>query len=207
MSTQTSEPDTRGIDVLSDMGDDNVTLLPALIFDQLFEEMFEQLVAVDPMEILVDMVFQEEPWRDLPTIEDLQYLWLTSDAVEQMITRLALVATGGRFDELPNYLMREQVLADMELRLKRGVGDEQAAGTAVDVGGSGEAAAVASAASGGGGGDLAGGPEDGDTVGEGEEVAEQKDTGGTPQVPRRRRSKKAGRGSVDDATDDPPAAA
>lgn len=195
------QPDARGVDALCPDLDANVALVQPLIFDELYEEMFAQLVEVDPEQILAEMVLDEKPWQDLPKIEELQYIWLTPD---QLISKLAATATAGRFDTMSDFLARQWWLADMELELQK----EAAGDTGTDdVGGSGETPPVASADPQRSGGDLPGGSENGDTVGEGGEDPQHQNVGTTPSVPRKRRARQAaGRGAVGDAADDTPAA-
>lgn len=176
------------------------TLLAPLIFDELFVDMMGQLP------VMPDLSFDEQPWRDLPTIEDLQYLWLTSTPLEHLITAVAIKAHGDG-EDLPRFLAQQRWLADMELALKKEAGNGQAG--ADDGGGSGEAPPVASVDPHGGGGDLPGESEDGDTVGAGGQDRQHQDAGTPPAVPRKRGTRKAarGRGAVGDSTDDSPAAA
>ena len=189
-------PDASGVEALV-AGD---VLLAPLIFDELFVEMMGQ------WPILPDLGFDEAPWRDLPTIEDLQYLWLTSTPLEHLITAVAIRAHGDG-EDLSRFVAQQRWLADMELMLKKEAGNGQAG--ADDGGGSGEAPLVASADPHGGGGDLPGESEDGDTVGEGGQDCQHQNAGTPQKVPRKRGARKAarGRGAVGDAADDSPAAA
>lgn len=184
--TITVEPDTRGTDALGGALDDNVAPLRALIFDDLIIEMGGLFLA-EP----IDLSFDDEPWRELPTIEDLQHLWLSSTPIQQMITAVAIRVHGDGGD-LPRYMAQQWQLAELELAWKKEAehAEETGAGT-VDGGGSAEAAGVASAAADGGGGDLPGGSEDGDAVGGGEEAAQPENTRRPSKVPRGRGSRKA----------------
>jgi hypothetical protein len=185
------EPDTRGIDALSGQLDDN--LLEPLLFHQLTAEMGQQLAdAPWPQQL---PVFDNEPWQQLPTIEQLGYLWSSPDEVlSEMIHHLGIVAHGEGPD-LPQFMAAQRQLAEWELELKRAREADDAAGSeAVDDRGSGEDAAVGVAVAGGGGGDFPGGPEDGDSVGEGREAVVGPDTGKAQKVPRKRRAGKAASG-------------
>lgn len=187
--TAVIEPDTRGVDALYGHVDATV---PAVIWGQIVNE----LGPVPPVPQLDP--FDNEPWRQLPLIEELAYLWVESP-IAAIIADLAIVAHGAGPD-LPEFIARQRWLAGIEVELAR---ERQAqhgqVGAGDDAGAVGEAAAVVSAAALRGGEDLSGESEDGVAVVEGGQVAGDPHVGAAPQVPRRRRAGKAakGRGGLD----------
>ncbi len=203
MTTATmAEPDTRGVRDLSGVIDDSVASLPTLIFDQLYEEMFDDLIVAEEP---VDLGFDDDPWRQLPTIEDLQYLWLTCTPLAHLIAALAIKAHGDGPD-LPMFIARQRERAELELAwtTERKAGD---VGQPDDMAGPGTSTSLASAEAGGGGGNFPGGPQDGDAMGAGGEADQRQDGGQAQKISRKRGASKAGGGDVGDAADNPPAAA
>lgn len=156
------ESDTRGIDALSGETDANVAQVQPLLFHQLMEEMADQF-PVAPLSG-PDLEFDDEPWRQLPTMEDLEGLWLVAPAVDIMIHKLAL-KVHGEGPDLPKFIATQRDLAAMELQWIREREAENAANQAADIGGPGEAAAVASAAGLGSGRVVPGGSENSGPVG------------------------------------------
>jgi len=187
--TVMSEPDTRGVDALSGHVDDN--LLPPLIFDELLAEMAMQLAdAPWPDEL---PVFDAAPWEALPTVEDMEPLWLTSAPIDMIIARLGNKAHGDGPD-LMEFMSRQWQLAGMELDPKRSR-EAADAETGTDDGGAvGGASGVVSAAALGGGVDFSGQPENGDKVDEGGETAGNPHAGRPSKVSGKRRSRKAAAG-------------
>lgn len=179
------ESDTRGIDALSGETDDNVAL-PALIWEGVLAELGQLPEAphIDP--------FDDEPWRLLPTVEQLEHLWASSPKLETLIYQTARRAAPALGGSIASYMEQQWWLSEMELELIKGreAQCDEAAGTD-DVGAAGGVAAVASADASGGGVDFSGGPEDGDAVGAGGEVAVAADAGQASPVQGKRRPRKA----------------
>lgn len=185
----TTEPDMCGIDALTD----NVPMLPPLLFDQLMAEMADQF-PVAPLSG-PELEFNDAPWRALPTLEDLEGLWLASPAVEIMLHKLA-VAAHGEGPDLPVYMAQQRWLADIEVELRnqREASNADTAADGVDAGAAGTNVTVESAAHGRGGGDFPGGPEDGDPVVPGGKAARNQNPRRSPKVPRGRSAAKAAQG-------------
>lgn len=150
------ETDTRGIHPLTDETDANVALLPARIWGEMIAELGDvpPVPEIDP--------FDDAPWLALPTMEQLEDLWLVSPAVDIMIHKLA-VKLHGEGPDLPRFIATQRDLAEIELAWIRGA--THATEQAADLGGPGEPSTVASAAGLGGGEGLPGGPENGGSVG------------------------------------------
>lgn len=151
------EPDTRGVDALTGDMPDSMPELPLLIWEGLVADLGElpDTPHIDP--------FDEQPWQQLPTIEDLEELWCASPLATIMMHRLAIKTHGERPD-LPLYMAGQWQLAETELMLKKGREDDERR-QAVDIGGSGGDAAVEASASRGGGAGAARGSKNGDKVG------------------------------------------
>lgn len=174
------EPDTRGVDALSGRLDDN--LLPPRLFEQLRAEMGQQFAEAPWPQQLPE--FDDEPWRQLPTITDVEALWLESAPIDRLIAELGHRAHGDGAD-LPQFMAWQWYMAGMELDLKRAREAQDDTGADDDCAAE-EAAGLASAETGGGGGDLPGGSEDGDQVVAGGKVAGGADSGKASKVPRKR---------------------
>jgi len=185
MTTIMVEPDTRGVDALSGQLDDN--LLQPLIFQQLEQEMALQFADAPWPQRLPE--FDNAPWQDLPTVADMEPLWLASAPIDLLIATLGHKAHGEGPD-LPEFMSRQWHLAGMELELKRAREASDAEG-ADDDGAAGGAAGLVSAETGRGGGDFPGGPENGDQVGAGRKAGRKAN--------RRRASKVPGEGSPGEA--------
>lgn len=160
MTTTMIEPDTRGVDALTGSKPDNMPELPTLIWDGLVAELGP---LPDVPFLPVELEFDDGPWQQLPTIEDLEELWCALPVATIMMHRLAIKAHGEGPD-LPAYMAAQWQLAETELRLKRERENGRHGRTADDRG-LGEDAAVEVAASGGSGTGAAGGSENGDPVG------------------------------------------
>jgi len=143
------ESDTRGIDALTGQSGDSVEQLPPLLWNQLVAEWGEM------PERPYTAPFDDEPWQQLPTMEDLAQLWETSPLVSIMLHKLAIKVHGDG-EDLPMFIARQWELADTELRLKREREAADATGEPVHAGGSGEAAGLGAAAALGGGGNVSG---------------------------------------------------
>lgn len=175
--------DSRGVDALA--GQLEAQLLPAVIWGQIVDELgpVPEAPHIDP--------FDGGPWRELPQIEELSYLWVESPIVE-IIHNLAIAAhENSHGTDFMEFMTRQRWLAQLEVDLARERQAQDAAGSGVDDRTAGEVAAVASAAAGGGGGDVSGGSEDGGAVGEVGEAAVGADGRRTSKVPRGRRVKAA----------------
>lgn len=182
------EPDTRGIDALSGETPDNVPELPLLIWEGLTADLGP--IPEAPF-LPSELEFDEQPWQLLPTLQDLEQLWLVSPLVDIMIHRLALKAHGDG-EDLPRYIYEQWQLADLELKLKkeREAQDVQS-GEDYRAAKDGPVGAVAPV---GGGQDLSGQPQNGDQVEQGRKVAVDPNSGRPPKVPRKRgAAKTAGR--------------
>jgi len=179
--TITVEPDTRGVDALSGRVDGS--LLQPLIWLELEVELGQlpQVPQLDP--------FDEQPWRLLPTIEDMEQLWASSPPLETMLHRLAVSAHGDG-EDLSRYMAAQRQLAEWELEFKKAREAHDAHG-ADDGAAAGSVATVVSADAGGGGLDFSGGPEDGYQVGKGRKTGLDPHGGRTPPVSRKRRPGKA----------------
>lgn len=164
------ETDTRGIDALRGETDANVALLPARIWNEMIAELGDvpPVPEIDP--------FNDEPWLALPTMEQLEELWLVAPAVDIMVHRLAL-KLHGEGPDLPKFIATQRDLAEMELAWIREREAEDAAKHTADAGGSGGVATVVSAQAGGSGGGAAGGSEDGVQVGKVRKARRKKDDG------------------------------
>jgi hypothetical protein len=182
------EPDTRGVDALSGQLDDN--LLQPLIFQQLEQEMAQQFADAPWPQQLPE--FDDAPWHELPTVADMEALWLTSAPIDSLISKLGHRAHGEGPD-LAMFMARQWRMADMELTLKRAREAEGAeAGTGSDDDGAvAGAAGVVSAETRRGGGDLSGGPEDGVAVGKGGKARGKTNGGRASKVSDRRGPGKA----------------
>lgn len=182
--TVTVEPDTRGIDALSGHMDDSVAQLPAAIWDELVAELGDipPVPVIDP--------FDDAPWRQLPTIEDMEHLWEASAPLEAMLHKVAIVAHGDGPD-LMQFMQHHRWLADMELELKRSREVPDADAEAVDNCGSGGDGSVGSADPQGGGTAVQGEPENGHPVVKGGKTRSGADTGRTQKVSGRGGSRKA----------------
>ena len=152
------ESDTRGIDALTGQTGDNVEQLPPLLWNQLTAEWGEM------PERPYTAPFDDEPWQQLPTIEDLEELWLTSPLISIMVHKLAAKVHGDG-EDLPMFIARQRELAYVELRLKREREAADATGEPVHAGGSGGAASHGAAAALGGGGDVPRKPKNRNKVG------------------------------------------
>lgn len=197
------EPDTRGIDALSGELDDSVTM-PTLVWDQLIKDMGDipGRPHIEP--------FDQEPWQQLPTLEELSVLWGASPVfmlIGDIVNRLDV-------PDVPKFLAEQRFMAEIEL----GWIKEREARDAVNVEqdpdstGSAQHGPVGTIDARGGGQDLPCGSEDGDTVGEDKEDCGDPHGGGTQKVPRRRRAGGSGKrlgvkGVHTNSAEDPQAAA
>lgn len=179
------QPDTRGVDALTGGTGDGVPLAP-----RIWEEMVAELGTLPSVPVVEP--FDEEPWAQLPTVEQLQELWLASPLLDIMIHRLARQIHGDDVG-LPMFLAQQRELAEIELAWKKEAGHAQA-GQAVHGSGPGQDGTVAAAAAGGGGAAVSGGPEDGVAVGKSRGTVHDPDTGGPSQVSGKQRKRKAGKG-------------
>ena len=188
--TSVTKTDTRGIDALLGEMDANVAQVQPLLFHKLMAEMADQFPAAPVYG--TDLEFDDEPWRRLPTLEDLEQLWLVLPAVEIMLHKLAIKAHGEGPD-LPMFLAQQRQLADfeVELRKQREALNADTAADGVDTGAAGTNVTVKSAADGRGGGNLPGGSENGDPVVSGRKAGRNQDPGRSPKVPRGRGVAKA----------------
>jgi len=174
------EPDTKGVDALS--GHSDGSLLPPRIWLELQAELGLVPAAphIDP--------FDDGPWRQLPPVEELEYLWSTPDQLFSSMIHNLGVAAHGEGEDLPRYMASQRRLADWELELKRAREAHSAEEARDDDdGAAGGVAAVVSADAGGGGVDFSGGPENGDAVGEGGQVSVDTHGRRPPKVSRKRR--------------------
>jgi hypothetical protein len=185
MTSTAVEPDSRGVDALSGQLDGN--LLQPLIFQQLAQEMAQQLDDAPWPQQLPE--FDDTPWRQLPTVEDMESLWLASAPIDSLIAKLGHRAHGEGPD-LMEFMAQQWRMADLELEFKRAREAQGAEGT-VDGGGAAAAATIASAETRRGGGGFPRGSEDGDTVGEGGEAEVAAHPGPASKVSGRRRPRKA----------------
>lgn len=169
------EPDTRGTDALSGKMDDSVAELAPLIWEGIIAELgpVPEAPQIDP--------FDEQPWKLLPTMEDLEELWAQSAPLDQMLHRLAITAHGDG-DDLPRYMAAQRELADMELRWKKERDAEDAA--TADAGRSGEDGPVGAAGASAGGVAVSRRPKNGDTLGEADNATcQRKNRRRSPKVP------------------------
>ena len=179
MTTAIVEPDVSGVAALSGRVDDN--LLQPLIWLELIAELGElpQAPQLDP--------FDNAPWRQLPTIEELEYLWSTRDELLSVMIHDLGVAAHGEGEDLPRYMAQQWQLADWELESKRVREAHDAEEAASDDGaGAAGAAKLVSADASGGGVVVPGGPEDGYQVGKGRKVGVDPHGGRSPKVSRQR---------------------
>lgn len=182
--TNLAEPDSRGVDALTGGTGDGVPLAP-----RIWEEMVAELGPLPP--VPVTEPFDEQPWSLLPTLEQLQELWLASPLVDIMIHRLAVKIHGDGAD-LPMFMAQQREQAELELAWMREA--EYARAETVHHSGFGQDGAVAAAAAGRGGADFPGGPEDSVTVGEGGQADQCQDAGRPSQVSGKQRKRRAGKG-------------
>lgn len=175
------EPDTRGIDALSDKLDDSVAQVQAWMFDELMAEMADQF-PVAPL-YGQDLEFDGQPWLTLPTMADLEQTWLMSPAVDILVQQLAAKLHGAGPD-LPKFMATQRDLAAFELRwIKEREAEDAAKQHGPDSAGSGETPAVASVEGMGGGRDFPGGPENGGPVGKGRKAAGKANSRRPQKVP------------------------
>lgn len=177
------EPDTRGIDALSGELDDNVAQVQALLFHELMAEMADQF-PVAPLSG-PDLEFDEQPWKQLPTLEDLEQLWHESPPLDAMLHRLIAGFTD-KVDDVPRYVAAQRLLAEYELELRGG--RDAAERHDPDRGGSGRNAGRRSAKAAGAGADVPGEPENGDQVGKSRQAGANSNTGRASKVSRRGRA-------------------
>ena len=168
-----TKPDTRGVDALKGDMAASVALLPARIWGEMETELGELPPAphIDP--------FDEEPWQALPTMEELEKLWLVAPAVDIMIAQLA-VRVHGEGPDLPRYIASQRELAYMELAWikERELENEQAADTrhsAAD-------GPVGAAAAAGSRGAVPRGSKNGHKVGKGRKAPRDPDTWGAQKI-------------------------
>ena len=179
------KPDTRGVDALSGQLDDN--LLQPLIFDELLAEMAMQLADAPWPDQLP--AFDETPWQELPTLDEMEPLWSASAPVDALIARLGITVHGDG-EDLGQFMARQWHMAELELEFKR-QREAQDAARADDDGAAAGAAGLVSAETRRGGGDLPGGSEDGVALGEGGKAGRKANSGRTSKVSGKRGSGKA----------------
>jgi hypothetical protein len=178
------EPDTRGVDALSRLLDDN--LLEPLIWLELETELggVPQAPRIDP--------FDNAPWRQLPTIEELEHLWSTRDELLSVMIHDLGVAAHGEGPDLMKFMAMQRQLAEWELDFKKQREAYDAEGAGTDDGAAAEgAAAVVSTDAGGGSVVVSGGSKDSYQVGKGRKVGLDPHAGRPPKVSRRRGPGKA----------------
>lgn len=181
---------TRGVDALTGKLGEDAVQVQSLLYSQLMNEMADQFPAA-PL-YGTDLEFDDEPWQQLPTLEDLEQLWLMSPVVEIMLHKLAVKAHGEGPD-LSQFLAQQRQLADfeVELRKQREALNADTAADGVDAGAAGTNATIGPAAHSGGGGDLPGGSENGDPVVSGGKTVRNQNLRRSPKVPRGRGVAKA----------------
>lgn len=165
--------DTRGVDALNaDMPD---TMLEPLIWNQLVAELGElpERPHIEP--------FDDQPWQQLPTLEDLEELWCALPVATIIMHRLATKAHGGGPD-LSQYMAAQWQLADMELKLKKEREEQDAAAAAVDAGRLGENVAITVADTVGGGRAVPRRSKNRNKVGEGRKDLVEEDSRRAPQI-------------------------
>lgn len=180
MTATMIEPDTRGVDALTGSKPDNMPELPTLIWDGLVAELGP---LPDVPFLPVELEFDEGPWQQLPTLDDLEPLWCASPLATIIMHRLATSAHGEGPD-LPRYMAEQWQLAEIELELKKGREDDERR-EATDAGGSGGNAPVTVAPAGRGGRGAKGRSKNGDAVGTWGQTQLGKDPGRAQKVSRR----------------------
>lgn len=169
------ETDTRGVDALT--GDMPDTVTPPL---SIWEGLLADLGPAPqvPTSSWTDTYpFDDEPWRALPTLEDLEKIWLGSPTVDIMIAQLAIKVHGDGPD-LPKFIATQRDLAAMELAWIK----EREADNATDNRRPGEPAGLTSAAHLGDSVDVPGEPENSHPVGKGRKAGSRKNTGRPSKV-------------------------
>lgn len=148
-----------------------------------FEDLKERLG--DPAAAGPDVSFDETPWQQLPTFEQ---LWDPTLDLHQMMRDIVIQAA--QYGDIEEMLDKAQQMADLEYRLKKErEHDSSAAGHQAGTGADG---ADGSAVAGGGGGVVPGGSEDGDAVGEVGPVAKLPNNRRPSKISGKRGSGKAG---------------
>lgn len=162
--------DTVGVDAL--YGDVAADQIPAIIWDQMIAELGEVPEAphIDP--------FDEQPWEQLPTMEDLEKVWLASPLLDIMVHKLATGSYTG--PDLPQYMAQQRWLADMELELKKG--REASDVFTAEAGGSVANVAISVAEALGGGRPVSGAPAGDHRLGRGRKARVGKNAGRASKV-------------------------
>lgn len=184
----TVEPDTRGIDALTGEPGDSV-LLPALIWEQMMAELGDlpPRPHIEP--------FADEPWRQLPTMQELERLWSQSTTLDQQIFQLAHRIHGETGEDLMKFLAQQRQLAELELAWTREAELSERA-DAFDGGRPVPDEPDAAAAALGGGEGVPGEPENSDPVDEGGQAEGHQDSRRPPKVSRRGGPRKTERGHL-----------